>query len=743
MNDTLRPVQADTHYSWLDPLGVRCDDFSAEESVNTTLADGSVSSAIPYASVSTSKRGIFYSGRQYRLNTPFGQFVGKASATEDTTGLGRFEQHPERVTLISGLQAFNKIRSVPPFLGSLPDYFAMLSTECGYAGRRVVYWDSEREDLLVQGFFGNVYENFTALLTSLGYDMLSVYDCVVLRPWRRLEIDSEKLVDLPVISYANEPEYKFIKTWWYDQHWAAHTSPELCYPVVDKTEIDNPGNVWLPKMAPAAASVLTVDNLGVGTSAYTEQEFDIDAPLFELNQPVCTLPPSVPVAMSDDGTYIGVYRFAGQWQMLGQLSEYIASPDVLTTLPQYQQANAGTLVAVNGGALAGVLYQCMVGFDAATTSFALWYQAGKLIEPVFSSHTSFVAWSEEWDYGGGFYVVTDCNNNPMMPEMWLDNGGRLEVELLKETNKIKVKLWGADIKLDVPVHPTPPIAPGADGDIYGFDISGRMTADTIFYIWKDGAWVYDDTIVPFPYAPYKIAIATDSKDYDGLFITGSGIFYTKRNVVVQSGKYVGSDEEDDEDVTTEIDSRWIVSAAQAIKLAQDFDATANGAQFSMSAGLSVLSESDFVNWRRGSYEAAIDFMMYNGFIGNSFDEASAWWQQFLGKSDVSYDDVSEAILKGTSHNIAFNVFGNVAGSYLNIPNRGMFRITQATITATGISVQGTEDTRFGDLDKMIARIDQDMTFGDLDALAQEIEKLERVGEYSFGMLDQEPGRFRL
>jgi hypothetical protein len=60
-----------------------------------------------------------------------------------------------------------------------------------------------------------------------------------------------------------------------------------------------------------------------------------------------------------------------------------------------------------------------------------------------------------------------------------------------------------------------------------------------------------------------------------------------------------------------------------------------------------------------------------------------------------------------------------------------------------VSVSGIEETRFKDIDHYVELIDPDMTFGDVDREIANVERIERLGDYTFGMNDQEPARFRV
>jgi hypothetical protein len=336
-----------------------------------------------------------------------------------------------------------------------------------------------------------------------------------------------------------------------------------------------------------------------------------------------------------------------------------------------------------------------------------------------------------------YYTVTGSDDLPIMPDAWTDAGGRLEVIIEDETDLITLRLTGADIHYDVPIYSDPAMFPSASGSIstVAFDLSGHFTESTMYYVAQDGTWVYDDTIEPFPYAPYRICVSSGQVDYNGLYVVGKGVAFTR-----EMATWENSDSQNvyDQKSRTSVDMRFVDSPTEALTIG----ARSLRPTFTATANLRVGDGIILRNYFKDSYDGVLDFMFANEapdnpytFDMDSFDCITKWWQNYLHKTDFTFDDVAQAVDEG-----AYQLFGNVAGAVLDVPNRGTFRVLEATISSDGLSLTCEEDTRIGDLNRITGGLNKNMTLGDLDRIFSDIELKEHLGTYTLGMLSQEPGR---
>jgi hypothetical protein len=837
-------------YGRLLPTGIELSDYTFTESINQPVADGTVTSTIPSLDVSTAKTGIFYATKEYELKSPFGKFKGIATSTSDSNGMRVYKQTPESMSILSAVYTLNRIRSVPPFKGTLTAYFDLLAQLVGFEGRRIIQWNN-KDTICEMGYFGNVYENFVALITALKFDINFFYDNVIVGPSRRIELDNHILKGLPDIQYQDGVDNRWIKTHYYVTEW--HDNFQ-CYPFLSSEEEENPGQIWLPALDINTPNVLSVDNIGMGTGAYVEQDLDLTGSLLEVNQPPCSLPPCMRLTASG---ITSVYGFLGSWTQLGiEVAQTPLASDLTNPNKPFINGKAGQYVLVQEN---NVEYYCTVSgevesnfigegttsdmnalsadslpsnsvFNNTTTNtqwtvtvdplykgYMTYDQFGALpnkVDGIYANCTDYgtawryresggelpiVYWEQisdhyvsglafvntgqplipwrgqaaqwvQWgqyngqsfnsqdninayikanpDMGGtdGFYTVIGANGFPIMPSLWLSSGGKLEVEINPDTKSVKVKLWGADVPLNKPVYQTPPTSSTGyvEGDIVGFDNAARPTKNTLWYILKNGVWEYDSGIESFPYAPYKIAVSAGDTDYDGLYITGKGVKFEKDDITFETGRWDDDDNATAQDsLTAEIDNQYIHSAQRALDVAEDYDAYSNGASFTFSADCSIPTEYDFIGVRRGSWDDVIDYMLYYGYdmgISDSRAEVDDWWKQHLNNPDFTRADIDDAIMKDTEHHVSMNMLGRIGGCRIMAPNRGVFRITEATLVPTNLSISGYHDTRFGDLDNLVTKFNKSLTLGDLDDLFAEIQAVERLGDWTLGLRNQEPAR---
>jgi hypothetical protein len=765
-------VDIPNNKGYLLPTGVELQSWTEHESTSSAFFTGQSNIQIPTLDITTQKKGIFYNDKIYELEHEKGHFVGQFSQDTDNNTLGETQLDNSSVetgTLTSIAHPFNRIRKIDPFKGSLNEYFDYLAERVGYIydenHRKDIRWSPLNDPLIIQGYYGNVLENFEQLLQSLPtpYEMVIGGNIIVVRPQRRNLISSDVFLGLPNVVYNTSDAKKFIDVDFYEQEWGESLD---IYPIPNDQKDEK-----------ESVNVLSVENYNEYDKDYkdTEQIYDINGSLYSVNQPECSLIPTIIgyyrrggyVPDNDPtGTYLysvivgAIYAFVGKWVAVGNIgsdingnNNVILDPSMLTNNSIFThrtlEEERWVWCQTNN-----TLYYLTVPYTPATDKdseqFAQWFQWGsvpyKNVMPDYQA-LKYIEDHPTMDGTNGFYCVMDSKNHPIMPEEWLNGGGSLKVSIERETNKIKVVVRGANLPLAAPVNAVPPDENTPDNDMHivGFDLTGGITKDTMYYHWDgdvDGnnKWVYDTNIKPYPKAPYKIVIPYFDTEKNGLYITGDGIRYKKDTLhfVTTSNEDDDADYTKDED-TTKLDNRFVISKEQAEKVATDIDKNYNGVDYTFDGSIIHPSETDFVNAQRGSWEAVLDFMVYNGYeTGNdNWDKATQWWKDFLKKDNITFNDVSKAVMDGTSHHIAYNLFSNIAGSYIFVPNRGVFRILQGDIDVSQCNISGEEITTLGDWDLAMGWKKEDYTLGDWDDAMAQIENEERVGDYTLGMWNKE------
>ena len=723
--------------------------WSISESIQNLDFSGTVSQEVNSAEAVTDGHKVMYAGEDYELRTIWGDFIGKATV-ESSQYISRVQGIFENISFLSPLDKFNVVKTIKPFHGKLDEYFYHLKQIIGYEGRNIVIFDRTK-DVIVQGGFSNVLEEMVKFLIVNGYEVHTYKDIVRIEPIRTVHFSPDIFADdLIDITYENVGGKEYIDTVWYDQRWA---DEEQFYPEKATIDIDNPEPENLMQI-PETKNLITVENPGAKPGVeFTEVFIDLDASLASINQPVCSLPPAF--RYSPDNT---VYVFMYSWVRVGFCDFVIANPSVLTTVQVYKEAITGQFALSNSN---NVFYRCTVSYNAEDATPAQWFQYASFNGVIIASEPALDNFRDTYDNVNntdGFYTVCSKDNNPIMPELWLSKGGRLEVDLLNssgqdDTQTLRVRVWGADIRLDVPVFPYPPIdsTPPTPMNIIGFDLSGAITTDTMFYVYHPDAtepgqkWVYDSSIDPYPYAPYRICIPAMTKEYDGLYVTGTGVKYDRKKLHSVSAMNQPSDIDYENDTIT-VDNKYCTSLKMAQIVGNNADAMINGLKFTLSAKLTHLSESDWVNNRIGSFKAITEFfllMISDSMKAGNFDDITT---ELLANLWLTYNDLSTVAMdkRHDFNRMLHSEIGQIAGSFIRVRNRARFRITDGSISPEGISINGYEYTTLADWDEELFELNPNYTLQDWDDAIFKIEKFAHLKNgYKLWHFDQEPLRIRV
>jgi hypothetical protein len=709
---------------------VFADGFSVTESVDKTLADGNTTAVLPTAQVTTAKEGIFYAGKPYQLDTPYGVFYSVSHGTEDSNSVGIHPQTHEAQTLVSLADPLNKIMSVPPFKGSLPEYVQLLLDLTGTPCKKRVFWAVDMPPWTIRGYYGNVFEHLNMLCTYKGYEVVYSGKDLIVRPKSRYIIDSMSLEDAVRITYQRGEQPRYVDVSYYPAEWK---DAALAWPT-------SPTDETKPYIAD---SVMSVNNKGTDDDI-SETTVDIDVSLIEIiRQSVdpaypdaitCSLPLAI-LYNSGSGSLNVLCYLNRLWKPVGVKRANDASTPTLYTSNAYYTGYTG-IGDFSRCTANNVLYRCTVASDGSQN--ALWVPWAQVYGSTVTGAAALATFEQKFTAPPySYYTVTGSDDMPIMPDAWTGAGGRLEVIIEDETDRITFRLTGADIHYDVPIYSDPSLFPSASGSVstVAFDLSGHFTESTMYYVAQGGVWAYDDTIEPFPYAPYRICVSSGQTDYNGMYVVGKGVAFTREMATWENND---SQSVYDEKSRTSVDMRFVDSPTEALAIG----ARSLRPTFTATANLRVGDGIILRNYFKDSYDGVLDFMFSNetpdnpySFDDDSFDTVTQWWKNYLKKTNFTFDNVAKAVDEG-----AYQLFGNLAGAVLDVPNRGTFRVLEANISSDGLSLTCEEDTRIGDLNRITGRLNKDMTLGDLDLIFSDIELKEHLGTYTLGMLGQEPGR---
>ena len=700
------------------PRNASVSNWSVTESVDSPTADGNVDQSVAQATVDRFSTMSYHTGSNLTLETDFGSFTGRAAS--DSVSRPFVDDGAKSQVVIRGLMsAFDVTRSIPPFHGGLDDYFAALCRAVGYTGRKSVSWGSHDAALSITGFQGNVFQKLTQLLTTIGYQWMQVRDAVIVRPRRKYVLDWSGFIGEPSIQTQSGSVRKTIRTFLYDQEWGSDLKiypAEGLYVEESRDEIQNVDHIPLAGKSMDATSVLSVQDRGYGfENAVSEQSFDVSASLLSVNDPVCSLPPCFRHLFDTGGT-VSVYGFMGKWVLLGTEDFVVDAPAALPKGP-----------GVGGGSFArctsnGVYYYCTVGYSSetgddgtVTTTPASWHEFGSFNGDTVTgsaARDAYLAAHADIDHTQGFYCVTGSDGYPMMPKQWLDHGGSVRVSVDPVTTRIKVRVTAPSIGLEVPVYVRPPSdvvgLKGKVGDMVAFDPTGAITQNSLVYEWKDAndtektpaGWSLMDDQSPFPYSPYKIAIGTYNGDYPGLYVTGSGIRWSKTPIDSASSHAPSDDGLDEADNRIEVDNPFVVTADRAGEVAHGVDEWGNGAGTTVSVTMwHRAGGARFSHGSLGSMKALGAQLDSMGL--DAMDDIGAWGIQ---NGVLTMRDFGNWFMDAANYTLAADELGNVVGSHVRVENATSFDATSVTVNEQGIQASGPATTTLGDMDWQYARV---------------------------------------
>jgi hypothetical protein len=670
------------------PNGFALESFTKQESVNHHMRDGTVNQTADTLTFTVPKTGILYAGKNYTINTRFGNFSGVLTNDDDYHNIYR-GLSIETGAVLSILSKFNTVLPIKPFWGTLETYVNYMASLVSFTGRIVVIDDQYKPiGVMARGAYANVYEELVKVVTLNKMEIQQVSDTILVRPIRKLELNGDLFKDaMPQVTYSKSLDVKpYINVNWYEQEWG-----NLCqYPVQKTEEIENPGNVYIAPLAPSSQNTLSVNNKDIGDgSDYVEQTFDIQGSLESVNQPECSLPPAF---MLNNST---VYVFTERWVNAGAIISTISNPSVLSQSPLNANKKENAIVKCTGNS---TFYCCVKPYDSTQSpvQYASWVPYANNTGMNMTSQAQVNAYIASYkgpDNSVGFYTVIDKDEIPIMPEEWISKGGKLEVVLEKESTKIKVKVWGADLSV-----------PGA-------------TTDEEKY----------------PRQPYKIAIsAGDGTEYNGLYITGTGIRYTPHTETITSSNLEIPAVQDEEN-TLVINNPYCTKQETALQIASEVDAYSNGVTYIFSGDIKHLSDSAIIKAHKGSFDYVTEFVLDQVARG-TYNETSAF---FKVKGKNTFEEITNYLMDQSTLHVADTEFGNIVGAFIRIDNRSYFRITEATITPSGISISGYAMMNLGDWDNAIQALDHNMTLGAWDAELVGINQRERQDGYTLEMWEQE------
>ncbi|MET4703106.1 hypothetical protein [Frigoribacterium sp. UYMn621] len=228
------------------------------------------------------------------------------------------------------------------------------------------------------------------------------------------------------------------------------------------------------------------------------------------------------------------------------------------------------------------------------------------------------------------YSVTGADGLPVTPAQWAALGGSLTVAINPDTTSVTITIIGAA------------------------DPTGKIT-------------------------PYKISMASGtSDDYSSLRLVGTGVFFNKQKVVLQTG--LGPDVAPTP-IGASVDNRFINTYAEALDLATWTAARYSSARQTLTVtGGGINRRGDTGSYR---YATGADFnLLYPGMTAASYN--TLWAGQTAAQNTAYWF----ARVSGDFDNQAF---GNIAGSRI-LDDGQWYRVRSATLTQSGVSLTAERDT---------------------------------------------------
>jgi hypothetical protein len=228
------------------------------------------------------------------------------------------------------------------------------------------------------------------------------------------------------------------------------------------------------------------------------------------------------------------------------------------------------------------------------------------------------------------YSVTGVDGLPVTPDQWNTLGGSLTVKINPDTTSITITIVGAS------------------------DPTGKI-------------------------APYKISMASGtSDDYSSLRLVGSGVFFNKQKVVLQTG--LGPDVAP-QVIGASVDNRFINTYSQAFDLATWTAGRYCSARQTLTvAGGGINRRGDSGSYR---YATGADFNgLYPGMTAASYN--TLWAGQTAAQNSAYW-------FARVSSDFDNQAFGNIAGARI-LDDGQWYRVRNATLTQSGVSFTAERDT---------------------------------------------------
>jgi hypothetical protein len=197
------------------------------------------------------------------------------------------------------------------------------------------------------------------------------------------------------------------------------------------------------------------------------------------------------------------------------------------------------------------------------------------------------------------------------------------------------------------------------------------------------------------YAPYRVATtAGTSSYYNSLHITGTGFQWVKHSVTVYTGAPKSTTTSES---TTEFDSKFITTPAQAYEAAINIAQSLSGGEITVSGTSRSLNRpSD----RRGSWDATM--ADYNTFAAdNDISTMADWNTYFDGWTMAQWNGFWKERMSGIFENQAF---GQVVGSRMRLDD-GWYRVMSTTTGPDTVQYTLKKDTTMADWNTFAAEHD--------------------------------------
>lgn len=240
----------------------------------------------------------------------------------------------------------------------------------------------------------------------------------------------------------------------------------------------------------------------------------------------------------------------------------------------------------------------------------------------------------------GVYTVVGSDNLVIPPAQWRAAGGSLRVEITNDPSVVKFVLTGADIR-----H----------------------------------------------LSPFRIAESAGGHDYNSLHVTGDGVAWEVRSMLLNTG---ADPLQTSEEIGATVDNRFLSTPSQAYSAAQRTAAEYSGSAMKISGTAVTINRETFDRTARGATIADVNRVHGENSIVTMADFNAA----YAGESLEDFDEHWRELYREEFFN---QVYGNVNGARIRYDD-AYFRIESATIKPDTIDYSGTLDTKIRDFNSVWA-----------------------------------------